>query len=87
MPQQGTQQKQPSEEGKKGTLTGKAAEAIAIKEVAVRTKVEVRKLEAGSELNGDVWRVVVREVPPKPGAFWLVYVTRDGIVKEFTAGE
>lgn len=65
----------------------KAAEEIAIREVARRTKCEVQHLQAESNKQGDVWRVVVREIPAKPGAFWFVDVTEDGAIKGITSGE
>lgn len=82
-----TQQSQASKDGNLDSLRGKEAEAIAIEEVVRRTGLEARQLEAESELKGNVWKVVVSEVPPTPGAFWYVAVRRDGTIKDFTGGE
>jgi hypothetical protein len=63
------------------------AATIAIAEVTDRTKLDSRHLKANATLEGDVWTVVVSQVPPKPGRFWFVKVTAEGIVKSVTGGE
>ena len=61
--------------------------SIAVREVAARSNCDVRQLRAEAELDGDLWKVLVRKVPAKPGGFWYVYVTKKGTVKQVVGGE